>query len=191
MLGIRMTWPSVGRRAAEFEEVALVHLDALYRGALRLTRNRAQAEDLVQEALVRAFRSFDRFAAGTNCRAWLFTIMRNVFLNQLRRERETPHEVEFFEVLGAPEGMRPAAPTPEEEFLQTVVHGDVERALQSLPERFREAVVLCDIEGFSYREIAESLECPIGTVMSRLSRGRRLLRLALDGFARERGSIKE
>ncbi len=186
-----MTWPSVGRRAAEFEEVALVHLDALYRGALRLTRNRAQAEDLVQEALVRAFRSFDRFAAGTNCRAWLFTIMRNVFLNQLRRERETPHEVEFFELPGDPEGMRPAAPTPEEEFLQTVVHGDVERALQSLPERFREAVVLCDIEGFSYREIAESLECPIGTVMSRLSRGRRLLRLALDGFARERGSIKE
>jgi RNA polymerase sigma-70 factor (ECF subfamily) len=194
MIGrIRMIWPSVGRRAAEFEEVALVHLDALYRGALRLTRNRAQAEDLVQEALVRAFRSFDRFTAGTNCRAWLFKIMRNVFLNQRRRERETPHEVEFFEhqLPEDLERVRPAAPTPEDEFLQTVVHGDVDRALQSLPERFRDAVVLCDIEGFSYREIAEALECPIGTVMSRLSRGRRLLRLALDGFARERGNIKE
>ena len=188
-----MIWPSVGRRAAEFEEVALVHLDALYRGALRLTRNRAQAEDLVQEALARGFRSFAQFRAGTNCRAWLFTILRNVFLNQLRRERETPHEVEFFEAR-VPEDLddaRPAAPTPEEEFLQTVVHGDVDRALQSLPEQFREAVVLCDIEGFSYREIAEALECPIGTVMSRLSRGRRLLRHALDGFARERGYIKE
>ncbi len=188
-----MIWPRVGQRAAAFEEVALVHLDALYRGALRLTRNRAQAEDLVQEALARAFVSFDRFSAGTNCRAWLFTIMRNVFLNQLRRERETPREVEFLEerLPENVEGVRPTAPTPEDEFLQTVVHGDVDRALLGLPERFREAVVLCDIEGFSYREIAEALECPIGTVMSRLSRGRRLLRLALDGFARERGYIKE
>jgi RNA polymerase sigma-70 factor (ECF subfamily) len=188
-----MIWPSVGHRTTEFEKVALVHLDALYRGALRLTRNRAQAEDLVQEALVRAFRRFDQFTAGTNCRAWLFTIMRNIFFNQRRRERETPQEVEVFEEhsRGDLEGTRAAAPTPEEEFLQTVVHGDVDRALRSLPEQFREAVVLCDIEGFSYREVAEALECPIGSVMSRLSRGRRRLRLALDGFARERGLIKE
>jgi RNA polymerase sigma-70 factor (ECF subfamily) len=169
-----------------------VHHDALYRGALRLTRNRAQAEDLVQEALVRAFRSFDRFTAGTNCRAWLFKIMRNVFLNRVRAEREAPYDGEFLDEqrLDAGMGFRSTA-TPEEEFLQTVVHGDVERALRDLPERFQEVVVLFDLEGFTYREIAEALDCPIGTVMSRLSRGRRLLRRALEGFARERGYIRE
>lgn len=184
---------NVGRRTKEFEEIALVHLNELYRGALRLTRDRQQAEDLVQDAMVRAFRSFDQFRVGTNCRAWLFKIMRNVFLNQVRRERETPHEDEFFEqrALDHAFGARSVDATPEEEFLQTVVHGDVDRALRDLPERFREVVVLCDIEGFTYRETAEALECPIGTVMSRLSRGRRLLRGALEGFARERGHIKE
>src|SRR5713101_3301352 len=187
-----MIWPNVGRRTQEFEEIALVHLEELYRGALRLTRNRQQAEDLVQDAMVRAFRSFDQFRVGTNCRAWLFKIMRNVFLNQIRREREIPREDEFFEqrALEHPAGAG-SADTPEEEFLQTVVHGDVDRALRGLPERFREVVVLCDIEGFTYREAAEALECPIGTVMSRLSRGRRLLRGALEAFARERGHIRE
>ncbi len=188
-----MTWPKAGNWAKEFEDVALVHLDALYRGAARLTRNRAQAEDLVQEALVRAFRSFDQFRAGTNCRAWLFTIMRHVFLNRVRGERETPQEDEFLEQRAHdnPVAVGAMETTPEEEFLQTIVHGDVDRALRELPRHFREAVVLCDLEGFTYKEIAEALECPIGTVMSRLSRGRRLLRAALAGFARERGYIKE
>jgi RNA polymerase sigma-70 factor (ECF subfamily) len=186
-----MGWLQSDRRTREFEETALVHLDALYRGALRLTRNRAQAEDLVQEALVRAFRSFDRFTLGTNCRAWLFRIMRNVFLNRLRGERETPDDgialddaargLEGYAVIG----------TPEEEFLQTLVHGDIERALRGLPQQFQEVVVLADLEGFSYKEIARALDRPIGTVMSRLHRGRRLLRSALAGFARERGNIKE
>ena len=188
-----MIWPGTGYRTKEFEEVALIHLDVLYRGALRLTANRAQAEDLVQDALVRAFRGFDRFRTGTNCRAWLFKIMRNVFLNRLRGERETPREDEFFEQrsldrLGDAHGM---SATPEEEFLQTVVHGDVDRALRDLPRHFRDAVVLCDVEGFTYKEIAEILDCPMGTVMSRLSRGRRLLRAALAGCARERGYLKE
>jgi RNA polymerase sigma-70 factor (ECF subfamily) len=187
-----MSWLRGGRRASEFEEIALVHLDALYRGALRLTRNRATAEDLVQDALVRAFRSFDRFSPGTNCRAWLFKIMRNVFLNRLRAEREMPYDDEALAEMGArgADGYH-AVVTPEEEFLQTLVHGDVDRALRNLPERFREVVVLADIEGFTYREIAEALECPIGTVMSRLSRGRRLLRSGLEGFARERGYTRE
>jgi RNA polymerase sigma-70 factor (ECF subfamily) len=187
-----MGWLQSDRRTKEFEETALVHLDALYRGALRLTRNRAQAEDLVQEAVVRAFRCFDRFTLGTNCRAWLFRIMRNVFLNRLRSERETPDDsialdgavargLEGHEVIG----------TPEDEFFQTLVHGDIERALRGLPQQFREVVVLADLEGFSYKEIAEALDRPIGTVMSRLHRGRRLLRSALAGFARERGNIKE
>ncbi len=187
-----MIWPSTGSRTKEFEEVALVHLDVLYRGALRSTGNRAQAEDLVQEAMIRAFRNFDRFRVGTNCRAWLFKIMRNLFLNRLRGERETPHEDQFFEQPGLDRlgEARGSEATPEEEFLQTVVHGDVDRALRDLPPHFRDAVVLCDLEGFTYKEIAEILDRPIGTVMSRLSRGRRLLRVALAHFARERGYLK-
>lgn len=187
-----MSWLDGGRRAKEFEETALVHLDTLYRGALRLTGNRAQAEDLVQEAMVRALGAFDRFTPGTNCRAWLFKIMRNAFLNRVRSEREAPYAEEFFDdgAFAHPDAYR-AAGTPEEEFLQTVVHGDVDRALRELPGRFREVVVLSDIEGFTYREIADTLECPIGTVMSRLFRGRRLLRTALEAFARERGYIGE
>ncbi len=182
-----MSWLRGGRRASEFEATVLVHLDALYRGALRLTRNRATAEDLVQDALIRAFRSFDRFRPGTNCRAWLFTIMRNVFLNRLRAERETPYDEEVLGEFGTSVAQgNQRVVTPEEEFLQTLVHGDVDRALRNLPEPFREVVVLADIEGFTYREIAEALECPMGTVMSRLSRGRRRLRSALEGFARER-----
>jgi RNA polymerase sigma-70 factor (ECF subfamily) len=187
-----MGWLRGGRQAKEFEETALVHLDELYRGALRLTRNRAKAEDLVQEAVIRAFRSFDRFSPGTNCRAWLFRIMRNVFLNGVRADRETPVDEGEFEAAtaGRLDDYR-AIGTPEEEFLQSLVHGDVDRAIRNLPEPFREAVVLADIEGFTYKEIAQALACPIGTVMSRLARGRRLLRSALTGYARERGYLRE
>ncbi len=182
-----MSWPRLGPQARDFEDAALVHLDVLYRGALRLTRNRADAEDLVQETVARAFRRFDQFHLGTNCRAWLFKIMRNLFLNRVRTDRESPHEGEFFEgSIGSAEAVRLEAPSPEEEFLETVVHGDVDRALHGLPASYRDVVVFRDIEGFTYREIAEALECPIGTVMSRLSRGRKLLRVALDALARER-----
>jgi RNA polymerase sigma-70 factor (ECF subfamily) len=173
--------------------VALVHLDALYRTALRLTRNRAEAEDVVQETFLRAFRSFDRFNPGTNCRAWLFTIERNVFLNRLRSHGREVLEAEMgaLEAAEAASEARLGAGTPEEEFLQTVLHGDVDRALAALPLAFREAVMLVDIEGLTYREVAEVIGCPIGTVMSRLSRGRALLRRALVRFAREHGYVKE
>jgi RNA polymerase sigma-70 factor (ECF subfamily) len=172
--------------------VALVHLDALYHVALRLTRNRAEAEDVVQEAFLRAFRSFDRFNPGTNCRAWLFTILRNVFLNRVRSQGREILEGE----LGSLDLVETATDTqadrnPEEQFLQTMLHGDVDRALATLPLAFREAVLLVDIEGLTYREVATVLECPIGTVMSRLSRGRALLRRALGRFAREHGYVKE
>lgn len=173
--------------------MALVHLDALYRTALRLTHNRADAEDVVQETFLRGFRSFDRFNPGTNCRAWLFTILRNVFLNRIRREgREVPESEPAWDS-SRESATAPAAAgaNPEEEFFQTVLHGDVDRALKALPLPFREAVVLVDLEGLSYREAAEVLGCPLGTVMSRLSRGRHLLRQALARFAREHGYMKE
>jgi len=172
--------------------VALVHLDALYDVALRLTRNRAEAEDVVQEACLRAFRSFDRFNPGTNCRAWLFTILRNVFLNRIRSRG---HEVPEAETGGLEQAETTITaytePNPEERFLQTMVHGDIERALGTLPLSYREAVILVDIEGLTYREVADVLDCPIGTVMSRLSRGRALLRRGLVRFAREHGYVKE
>jgi RNA polymerase sigma-70 factor (ECF subfamily) len=184
----------VGRdKVREFEEVALVHLDALYRSALRLTQNRAEAEEVVQETCLRAFKSFHRFNPGTNCRAWLFTILRNAFLNRVRdggREvLEGESTVWESAVVSATETR--AGENPEEEFFQTVLHGDVDRALKALPLVFRETVVLADLEGLSYREIAEVIGCPTGTVMSRLSRGRRLLRRALAGFAREHGYLRE
>ncbi len=191
--GILIGWSSGGGHVAEFEQVALVHLDALYQVALRLTRNRAEAEDVVQEAFLRAFRSFDRFNPGTNCRAWLFTILRNVFLNRVRRHWREVLEADVGDLVtteAASEG-RLVPGNPEEELLQTVLHGDVDRALKTLPLPFREAVVLVDLEGLSYREVAEVLGCPVGTVMSRLSRGRALLRPMLGRFAREHGYVKE
>lgn len=173
--------------------MALVHLDALYQMALRFTRNRAEAEDVVQEAYLRAFRGFHRFNPGTNCRAWLFTILRNVFLNRVRREGREVLEADAPSWGGERESATMASPTsgnPEEEFFQTVLHGDVERALSALPPTFREAVVLADLEGLSYKEIAAVAGCPVGTVMSRLSRGRHLLREALGRFAREHGYLR-
>ncbi|MBI3457934.1 MAG: sigma-70 family RNA polymerase sigma factor [Candidatus Rokubacteria bacterium] len=185
-------WGADGDRVREFEGAALVHLDALYRFALRLTHNRAEAEDMVQETCLRAFRNFHRFNAGTNCRAWLFTILRNVFLNRLRQAgRETPVDDSGGWESMAASVTAPTRDNPEEEFFQTVLHGDVDRALKALPLPFRETVVLADLEGFSYKEVSEVLGCPIGTVMSRLSRGRNLLRQALAGYAREHGYVKE
>ncbi len=170
-----------------------MHLDALYQVALRLTRNRAEAEDIVQDAFLRAFRGFDRFNPGTNCRAWLFTILRNVFLNRVRSQGREVLEADLGDRMtaeAAGEG-RGIGGNPEEELLQSVLHGDVDRALKALPLPFREAVVLVDLEGLSYREVAEVLGCPVGTVMSRLSRGRALLRRALGRFGREHGYVKE
>ncbi len=187
-----MEWARPGDRSREFEETALVHLDTLYRTALWLTHNRAEAEDLVQETCLRAFRGFHRFNPGTNCRAWLLTILRNEFLNRLKRGGH--------EVLDSDPGERERAATsvtdagrshPEEEFLQTVLHGDVGRALKALPLAYREVVILADLEGFSYKEIAQVVDCPIGTVMSRLSRARAQLRQLLGRLAREHGYVKE
>jgi RNA polymerase sigma-70 factor (ECF subfamily) len=173
--------------------VALVHLEALYHAALRLTRNRAEAEDVVQETYLRALRSFHRFNHGTNGRAWLFTILRNAFLNRVRRAGREVLDTDMTLLDMAPESAtapRPSRDNPEEEFLQTVVHGDVDRALRALPFAYREAIVLADLEGLSYKEVAEVVGCPIGTVMSRLSRGRALLRRALGRLAQEHGYVE-
>ncbi len=187
-------WVRAGDRSREFEETALVHLDILYRSALRFTHNRAEAEDLVQETCLRAFRGFHRFNPGTNCRAWLLTILRNEFLKRLKRgDHEVldsdPGDYQTDATSITDEGRQGGH--PEEELLQAVLHGDVDRALKALPLVNREVVVLADLEGCSYKEIAQIVDCPIGTVMSRLSRGRAQLRQLLARLGREHGYVKE
>ena len=177
----------------EFEEVAVVHLDRLFQMALRLCRNRSEAEDLVQETYLRAFRHFDQFDPGTNCRAWLFAILHNTFVNRVKRGgRELLEldegELDRVEVDSAE--VRATIANPEEEFFKHVVDADLVEALERLPLRFREVVLLADVEECSYKEIAQICGVPVGTVMSRLFRGRQLLRKALVTAYRERRSMR-
>ena len=191
-----MLFQSQAKRSREaFEKEALPHLDALYAVGLRLTRNERDAEDLVQDTILRGFRFFDRFEAGTNCKAWLFKILHNTFINKYRRR------VREREVAGSIEAEGGAGPTlsvdaldeardPERRLLEALdglLSEDVKRALDAIPEDFRLAVVLCDLEELSYKEIAEVMDCPVGTVMSRLHRGRRLLQDKLRDYAAARG----
>jgi RNA polymerase sigma-70 factor (ECF subfamily) len=159
-------------REERFEAEALPHLRSLYGTAFRMTRNAHDAEDLVQETFLRAYRAFDGFTPGTNIRAWLYTILHRVRTDAFRRSRRSPRTVEL-------EGEGPAVPPPQD----ALAHGgeDLVRALEALPDVFRDAVVLRDVEDFSYQEIARILDVPLGTVMSRIHRGRALLRQALGG----------
>ena len=173
----------------EFEELALPHLDSLYGTALRLTHNEKDAEDLVQDTLLRAFRFFHRFERGTNVKAWLFKILTNTFANKYRkRQRE---RVILDEVQTQLEIDDVRAPDPEAALAARLVSDHVKEALESVPEEFRLAVILADLEDFSYREISEIVDCPIGTVMSRIYRGRRLLQKKLLAYARETGVVPE
>ncbi len=174
-----------------FETEALSFLDALYRTALRMTRSEADAEDLVQETYIRAFRFRDQFTPGTNLKAWLFRILTNTFINSYRKRSTQPQTTELDDVeetalyrhMVGPGG---DASEPERAVLDGVVDSEISDALEELPERFR-TVVLLDVEGFAYKEIAEMLGIPIGTVMSRLHRGRKFLQQRLIDLARERG----
>ncbi len=178
---------------ADFEREALPHMPALYSAALRLTRNERDAEDLVQDAVLRAYRFFDTFEAGTNCKAWLFRILTNVFCNRYRereREREILNEAESSDA-NVQQFTAGAAATQDVEaaLLGRLVSEDVERALREVPQDFRLAVILADLEDFSYKEIAEIMECPAGTVMSRLYRGRKILQRLLYDYAVDQGVI--
>jgi RNA polymerase sigma-70 factor (ECF subfamily) len=181
--------------SSDFEREALPHLPALYAAALRMTRHEKDAEDLVQDALLRAYRFFDTFQAGTNCKAWLFRILTNVFCNRYR-EREREHEI-MTEAEASPANLEQFLGgagrddrDAEGALLGHMVSADVEKALAALPSDFRMAVILADLEDFSYKEIAEIMECPAGTVMSRLYRGRKMLQQTLYQYAVEQGIIK-
>ena len=179
---------------AEFADQAMEYMPALYSAALRMTRNGADAEDLVQETYLKAFRSFGGFQAGTNLRAWLYRILTNTFINSYRTKKRRPVETELdegedlhlFRRLGGLEAFA-ASRSAEDELMDWFTDAEVTDALESLPESFRIPVLLADVEGFSYKEIAEMLEIPIGTVMSRLHRGRKSLQKKLYEFALERG----
>ena len=174
----------------EFESEALVHLDTLYNVALRLCGNASDAEDLVQDTVTKAYRAWDKYEPGTNCRAWLVTIMRNTFINQFRRESRRPSAVQFDTVEDTSVFESVQDLDPEGSFFHSVVDDEVKRAIQDLPEEFRIPVVLSDVEGMSYAEIANILDLPVGTVKSRLFRGRRRLQQRLYEYALEMGYIR-
>jgi RNA polymerase sigma-70 factor (ECF subfamily) len=189
-MGLLKTRPS----RIDFEREALPHLQALYAAATRMTRHEKDAEDLVQDTMLRAYRFFDTFEAGTNCKAWLFRIMTNVFCNKYR-EREREHQilaeaessdVNVEQFVGGIEGR-----DAEGALLGKMVSADVEKALAQVPQDFRMAVILADLEDFSYKEIAEIMSCPAGTVMSRLYRGRKILQGLLYDYAVEQGIIPQ
>jgi RNA polymerase sigma-70 factor (ECF subfamily) len=171
----RPTYDAEAGPEAAFERDALACLDGLYGAGLRLTRNPADAEDLVQDTYLKAFRAANQFAPGTNLKAWLFTILHNTFLNRRRRAVKEPVAVESEEIERLAADLPGDPPTPEEILLRDTLDVDLQAALDALPEAFRQAVWLRDVEEFTYAEIATMLEVPIGTVMSRISRGRRLL----------------
>jgi RNA polymerase sigma-70 factor (ECF subfamily) len=179
-----------------FQREALPLLDSLYGAALRMTRNPADAEDLVQETMLRAYRAFDRFEPGTNLKAWLFRILTNAYINVYRKRQREPQkvssdEVEDFDLYQELKDHDPSfGATPESIVLDNLVDTDILMAIEDLPEQFRLAVVLSDIEGFSYAEMAEIMDVPMGTVMSRLHRGRKALQKRLWDLARERGIVK-
>ncbi len=181
---------------ARFTELAMSYMPALYSAALRMTRSPQDAEDLVQETYLRAYRGFGGFQEGTNLKAWLYKILTNTFINTYRAKKRRPHEVDLddtedfflYRRLGGLEAAA-AQRSPESEVLDNIPDTLVKEALEALPEQFRMAVLLADVEGFSYKEIAEIMDVPIGTVMSRLHRGRKALQKQLWEFGRERGLL--
>jgi RNA polymerase sigma-70 factor (ECF subfamily) len=184
--------PVLPDNRALFEEQALPYLDQLYAAGLRMTRNPADAQDLVQETFVKAYSAFGQFQQGTNLKAWLYRILTNTFINTYRKKQRDPYsgtidELEDWQLGGAESATTTSTRSAEAEAIDHLPDTAVKDALQSIPEDFRLAVYLADVEGFSYQEIADIMKTPVGTVMSRLHRGRRLLRDKLTDYAKERG----
>ena len=184
-------------RRDEFEEVALPHLNPLFNLALSLTRNRKDAEDLVQETFLRAFRFFNSYQPGTQIKAWLFRILRNAFINRYRAAKVRPEGVSFEKVESVYELMieedflhRNQPPSPERVLVDSVLDDEIQQAMQRLPEEYRSVVLMALVEEMSYKDIAAALSIPLGTVMSRLHRGRKMLQLFLLEYARKRGIIR-
>jgi RNA polymerase sigma-70 factor, ECF subfamily len=175
-----------------FEHEALPHADILYNYALRMTNDPADADDLVQETFLKAFRFWDKYEQGTNIRAWLFRILKNSYINRYRKVSKEPDTVDYDEVQNFYVSIRDESADPndlQQSIFGNLLEDEVAGAIAELPEDFRTVVILSDIEGLPYEEIAEFVDCPVGTVRSRLHRGRKLLRARLFAYARERGFI--
>jgi RNA polymerase sigma-70 factor, ECF subfamily len=178
------------KKQQDFEDEMLPHLDAIYNFALRLTTDPNDAEDLVQDTIVKAFRFFNSYEKGTNAKAWLFRILKNSYINNYRKKSKQPHQVDYDEISTFYETVRSEQSNTTD--MEDIMYGqllddDVTRALERIPEDFRTVVLLCDVEGFTYEEIANMLDVPIGTIRSRLHRGRNLLRAELIDYADKRG----
>ena len=195
-MGSEVAAAGEGERQRQFSEQAMEFMPQLYTAALRMTRNAADAEDLVQETYLKAYRAWDSFKQGTNLKAWLYRILTNTFINTYRAKKRRPDESELDEVedlylyrrLGGLEAAQTGR-SAEDEVIDLFTEDEVKAAIEALPESFRIAVLLADVEGFSYKEIAEIVDVPIGTVMSRLHRGRKALQKALFEFGTQRGLV--
>ncbi len=178
------------KKQQEFQAEAIAHINSLYNYALHLTMNPDDAEDLVQETYLKAYKFFNSFERGTNCKAWLFKILKNNYINRFRKNSREPGKVDYDlikDFYHSIKDTRVDTTEADSDYFHSLMHEEVYQALQSLPEEFREVIQLCDIEGFTYEEIANMVESPIGTVRSRLYRGRKLLRGQLENYARKYG----
>ena len=185
-MGAAVLMTDIKSKEERFAETAIVHMDSIYRAALYMTKNETDAQDLVQDAYLRAYRFFDSFEEGTNCRAWLLKILRNTFINSIRRRKRQLHVVSLSEM--SEYGMEPSSDsTPEDGVFGGLFNDEIITAMNKIPAEYRSAILLADVERLPYREVADIMDCPIGTVMSRLHRGRKLLRESLQNYAVQYG----
>jgi RNA polymerase sigma-70 factor, ECF subfamily len=182
------------RKQEDFNEEIIPHLDALYNFGLRLTSDPNDAEDLVQDTIVKAYRFFDSYEKGTNAKAWLFRILKNSYINNYRKKSKKPQEVDYDEVASFYESIRAERTETsdmEDKMFRELIDDDISNALDEIPEDFRTVVLLCDVEDFTYEEIANMLDVPIGTIRSRLHRGRNLLKAQLMDYASKKGYTQD
>lgn len=185
--------PADRQKYIDFEREALPHMNALYNFALRMTGDPDDADDLVQETFLKAFRFFDKFEKGTNCKAWLFRILKNSYINDYRKQSKEPNKVDYEDIENFYENIRSSdvkSSHLEEDVFNNLLDDNISAAISSLPEDFRTVIILSDIEGFTYEEIADFVDCPIGTVRSRLHRARKMLYARLLKYAQEKGYVK-
>ncbi len=186
----RIKRPPIENLDEEFRKEALPHMDALYNFALQLTQDSDDAADLLQETYIKAYRFWDKFEKGTNCKAWLFRIMKNSFINFYRKNIKSPEKLDYDEIEEIYETIKSNEQNPhnlDREIYDNVFDDEIMEAIKSLPEEFRTVLLMCDVEGMSYEEIADFMDIPIGTVRSRIHRGRKLLAIKLYNYAKSRG----